>query len=76
MLMLNAISPHIMLLSELTLSYTVKQNVIYRLGNVTYIHYNSMLWGINTINPYSENIASYCDSMPITFNILYNDVDV
>ena len=76
MLMLNTISPHIMLLSELTVSYTVKQNVIYRLVNVTYIHYNSMLWGINTIIPYSENIASYCDSMPITFNISYNDVDV
>ena len=77
MLMLNTISPHIILLPELTLSYTVKQNVIYRLINVIYIHYNSMLVSyLNTITPYSENIASYCESMLITFNAIYNDVDV
>ena len=28
---------------------------------------------LNTITPYSENIASYCDSMLITFNTIYND---
>ena len=77
--MLNTISPHIIVLPELTLSYTVKQNVIYQLLIVINIHYNSMLWGINinnTITPYSENIASYCDIMLITFNTIYNDVDV
>ena len=31
---------------------------------------------LNTITPYSENIASYCESMLITFNIIYNDVGV
>ena len=50
MLMLNTISPHIILLPELTLSYTDEQNVIYRLVNVIYIHYNSMLWGISIIS--------------------------
>ena len=38
MLMLNTISPHISLSPELTLSYTVEQNVIYRLVNVIYIY--------------------------------------
>ena len=40
MLMLNTISPQVFLLQELTLSYKVKQNVIYhvyRLVNVIYI---------------------------------------
>ena len=31
---------------------------------------------LNTITPYSENIASYCDSMLITFYTIYNDVGV
>ena len=50
MLMLNTISPYIILLLELTLSYTVEQHVIYRLFYVIYIHYNSMLWGISIIS--------------------------
>ena len=58
MLMLNTICPHIIILPELTLSYTVKQNVKYRLVNVIYILYNSMLWELvsylNTITPYSD----------------------
>ena len=79
MLILNTIYPHIISLPEL--SYTVKQNVIYRLVNVIYIHYNRMFWEnsisyLNTITPYSENIASYCDSILIKFNTIYNDVDV
>ena len=41
MLMLNTISPHIILLPELTLSYKVKQDVIYRLA-IAYIYYNKM----------------------------------
>ena len=49
-LMLNRISPHIISLPELTLSYTAKQNVIYRLVNVIYIHYNSMLSEISIIS--------------------------
>ena len=80
MLMLNTISPHIILLQKLTLSYTVKQNVIYRLVNVIHIHYNSrcgeLVSYLDTITPYSENITSYCDSMLITFNTIYNDVNV
>ena len=50
MLMLNTISPHKMLLPELTLSYTELKNVIYRLGNVIYIHYNGMLWELSIIS--------------------------
>ena len=50
MMMLNTISPHIILLPEVTMSYKVKQNVIYRLVNVIYIHYNSMLWGFIIIS--------------------------
>ena len=79
MLMLNTISPHIISLSELTLSYTVKQNVIYQLVNVIYIIIacvGKLVSYLNTVTPYSENIASYCDSIQITFNNIYNDVDV
>ena len=79
--MLNTIYPHIIPLPELTLSYTVKQNVIYRIVNVIYIYIIIACFGElasyrNTITSYSENIASYCDSMLITFNTIYNDVDV
>ena len=38
MLMLNTIFTHINSLPELTLLYTVKQDVIYRLVNVIYIY--------------------------------------
>ena len=85
--MLNTISPHIISLPELTLSYAVKQNVIYRIVNVIYIYiyiyiyiilscFGELVSYLNTITSYSENIASYCDSMLITFNTIYNDVDV
>ena len=81
MLMLNTISSQVFLLQELTLSYKVKQNVIYRLVNVIYIYIILACCGelvsyLNTITPYSENIASYCDSMLITCNTIYNDVYV
>ena len=56
MLMLNTICPHIILLPGLTLSYTGEQNVIYRLVNVIYIHYKSMLWGISIISQYYNSI--------------------
>ena len=81
--MLNTISPHIISLPKLTLSYTVKQNVIYRLVKVINIYiiiacFVKLVSYLNTITPYSENIASYCDSRPmlITFNTIYNDVDI
>ena len=48
--MLNTVSQHIILLPEVTLSYTVKQNVIHRLVNVIYIHYSSMFWEISIIS--------------------------
>ena len=85
MLMLNTISPNIISLPGLTLSYTVKQNVIYQLVNVIYHVYIYILIAcfgklvsyLNTIiYLYSENIASYCDSILITFNTIYNDVDI
>ena len=31
---------------------------------------------LDTKTHYSENIASYCDTIMITINIIYNDVDV
>ena len=80
MLMLNTKCPHIISLPELTLSYTVKQNVIYRIVNVIYMQYNSMCGKLvsfpNTITQYSENIASSSNSILITFNTIYNYVDV
>ena len=58
-----------------------KQNAIYRLVNVIYIYiiiacFGKLVSYLNTITPYSENIASYCDSILITFNTIYNDVGV
>ena len=38
--------------------------------------YGELVSYLNTITPYSENIASYCDNMLITVNAIYNDVDV
>ena len=86
--MLNTISPHIIPLPKLTLSYTVKQNVIYRLVNVIYIYIIIACCGklvsyLDTITPYSENTASYCTAsentasyLLITFITTYIDVDV
>ena len=79
--MLTTISPHIISLPELTLAYTVKQNVIYRLVIVIYIYviiacFGELVSYLNTITSYSENITSYYDSMLITFITIYNDVDV
>ena len=54
MLMLNTKYPHIISLPEL--SYTVKQNVMYRLVNVIYIHYNKMFWEIGIIPQYHNSI--------------------
>ena len=50
MQMLNTLSPHIISLPELTLAHTAKQNVIYRLVNVIYIHYNSMFCALSIIS--------------------------
>ena len=72
--MLNAISPHITSLPEPTLSYTVKQNVIYMYIIIACC--GKLVSYLNTTTPYSENIASYCDSILITFNTIYNDGDV
>ena len=78
MLMLNTISSRIILKPELTLSYKAKQNVIYRLCHIYIIIAccGELVLHLNTITPYSKNIASYCDSMLITFNTIYNVVDV
>ena len=72
--MLNTISPHIISLPELTLSYKVKQNVIYRLINVIYIYIRAACRGklvsyLDTVTPYSENTASYCDSILTLFGL-------
>ena len=74
--MLNTISPHIISLPGHMLSHTVKQNVIYRQVNVIYIYIIIACFGklesyLNTVPPYSENIASYCDSI-LTYYILSN----
>ena len=77
MLMLNTISPHEILLPELTLSYSLQINKMWYIDYLmSYIYINIAGFGklvsyLNTITPYSENIASYCD-WQYTENIYYN----
>ena len=77
-LMLNTLSPHIIVLPEPTLSYKVEQNVIYLLVNVIYIYIiiaccgevasflNTTFWKNSIL------LWQYADNI----NTIYNDVDV